>query len=583
MSGFDLSNAVVIVHPALTPITDAALEEALAPAPFKPTTTHLRFAETKQDLAALADADWPRLSAELDAESARLHGALASSAGDIFYFGMAPIAIAIELGRRIGSTRRLRAFQQRHDTKSWRWPRDEQTVTAELAGVPREPMLAKGDVVIRVGCSHAVSEEDTRSVVPYAIGELSVAVPAPHEDVLQSEQDVIAVAAKFGEALDVVTRFYPNADAVHVFASVPSALAVRMGAEINPTIHAKPIQTYQFAAGRRPRYVRALLIGERARQPLDEEGRTVAAAGRAAFARSIAALQALTELEVPRDAWLPHLLGGAAAELPRQLSALGPLGKNRAVVGAIIGSETEVPGGEFRFDTEARRWCFDDQLLCALGRRLSVADVETAGRLFLLHEAIHVAEQALTTATAERVGRLPRILEEVDYIADVWALLHDYVLALRGGTVEATSAPAFFRDRLRVMTAAMWAFDAADLPLRTIQVRRLNRYLIWYWLRLSLEGADDLAGCLRLLAQKPVLEISGPRTALSSGRVVFDLDPIYFEDLELGVFAEGYRLVRIGDRAGARVRALVDALRLGDEPGFVAALRGVFDSAAGAH
>jgi hypothetical protein len=197
--------------------------------------------------------------------------------------------------------------------------------------------------------------------------------------------------------------------------------------------------------------------------------------------------------------------------------------------------------------------------------------------LFFLHEAIH-PKQGITSANADRVGRLPRVLEEVDYVADVWALVNEYGRALRAGEVDATAAPSFFRDRVRILTATFWAFDAGDLPLASIPVRRLNRYLIWYWIRIGLEHADDLASVMQILGTKPIVELSGPRVRVFDGRVVFDLDPAAFEDVELALLQEGYRMVRVGTRAGAKVRELLEAVRTGDEATFIAALRGVFDS-----
>lgn len=133
------------------------------------------------------------------------------------------------------------------------------------------------------------------------------------------------------------------------------------------------------------------------------------------------------------------------------------------------------------------------------------------------------------------------------------------------------------------MTATFWMFDAADLPLSTIPVRRLNRYLIWYWIRIGLENVNDLDGVMRLLGTKPILELSGPRVRVIDGRVVFDLDPACFDGVELGLLHEGYRMVRVGTRAGAEVQSLLHAVRTGDETSFLAVLRGVFDSVAGDH
>lgn len=575
----DLADAVVIAHPVLAVVSEKAIADALAPAVWTAATRLFRFSDSNLKFSDLADVDWHQLLDELAKDEAELQQQLASCSGPVLYFGMAPIPITLELGRRLGPTRRLVAHQQRHDTKSWAWPTTELTVKAKLLGAPTAISPARGDVVIRVTCSHPVAIDDARMVVPYPIAEISIEVENPHEDVLQSDADVTLVAGKFGEALDAVSRYLPNCEVIHLFGAVPPALALRMGAEINATIHSKPIQTYQYTNGRTPTYSRALVLGLRARAPLSDDERKVADAARDTLRRSLAAVKPLTDFELEAASWATNLAGPEASRLASGLQRLGPLGRNRAIADATIADERDA-NSEFRWDAARKQWVLDDRLLLALGARLDVADLEAAGRLFFLHEAIH-PKQGITSANAVRVGRLPRVLEEIDYMADVWALVNEYGRALRAGDVDAVGAPKFFRDCLRILTATFWAFDAGELPLTSIPVRRLNRYLIWYWVRIALECADDLAAVMQILGTKPILELSGPRVRVIDNRVVYDLDAAGFDNVELGLLQNGYRIVRIGTRAGAEVRALLDAVRTGDEAAFVTALRGVFDSVQG--
>lgn len=571
---------VIVAHQYLTSVSDREISEAVGRETFGPRTRLIRIGTRVVAFDDLHELDWGReQDALLRDIEAQLLPLLRAGAGEVHYFGMLPIPLAVEIGSRLGPARRVLAHQQRHEPpRSWRWPSDAHTVRVNLHGVPSTECLAKGDLVLRVSCSHRVSPDDVHAIVPHPLGDLHVEVENTHEEVLQSENDVTAVALEFGRALDCVRRFFPNCETIHLFAAVPPALAIRLGTEMNPTIH-RPVQTYQFSSRARPRYVRAVLVGERSRIELTAEERVEAHRGREAFARSLSQVQTLAGLEHVEKGWLEALLGPAATELPAALRRLGPIGGNSALVGATVMMDEHDAGGEFRWDSESRGWIFDDRLLAALVLRLDGGRLEQAGRLFLLHEAIHLARQGVSSATAEGIGRLPRVLEEVDYLADVWALLHEYARAVRASEVDEASAADFFRKLLRAMTATFWAFDAGDLPLRAIQIRRLNRYLIWYWQRLALERASTLVDVFRVLAEKPVLEISGPRVLASRGRVMFDLDPTCFDSVELGVLSDGFRVARIGNRAGARVTALLDAVRLGKEDDFLGALRGVFDSA----
>lgn len=570
--------SLVVIHPVLTTITDGEVAAALGAAKVGLGTRMVRLQGRSLTLSELSELDWGAAQNELAREvDGRLVPALREHAGSLHYFGMLPIPLAIELGCMIGPTRAVRAYQQRHDSKAWTWPTDTETVTVKALESPQAVCHAKGDVILRVSCSHLTRSEVARAIVPFAIGELHVDVENPHEDVLRSEADVTLVSTKIGEALDRISHLYPNCDTIHVFAAVPPALAVRIGSEINPTIH-RPLQTYQYDGGADPPYVRALLVGARLAPPLTETQRENASRARTSFATALSQLQPLSAKESRRDEWLEEIFGSTAALFTPAFKKLGPLGKNKAIVGASVALDAREADGEFRFDPGKRVWIFDDRLLAALAERLDEHQIEKSARLFLLHESIHVAEQGITSATADGIGRLPRVLEEADYIADLWAQVHEYARALREGETDEARAPAFFRELLALATATFWAFDAAELPLRAIQVRRLNRYLLWYWQRLALEHADTIADVVRVLNAKPILEISGPRVSTSRGRVMLDLDPTYFQDLEFGALVSGFKVVRVGTRRGAAVDNILRALREGKETEFLQALRGVFDS-----
>lgn len=582
MASLDLTEAVIVVHPALTAISDEAITEALSPSRFQPSTSLVRLPVVRHDLRDLASLDWAsEHNALLTAIEAHVRPRLADHSGPLLYFGMAPIPLAIDLGHRIATTRASVAFQQVHARRSsWRWDSEEQTVRVDMTGQPAGVIHAKGDVVIRVSCSHTVLAEHTRRVVANPIGELDVLVVGPHEDVLKSDADVLAVATKFGEALDCASNYYPHADRVCVFASVPPALAFRLGTEINPTMH-RPVQTYQYDANGPVPYVPAIVVGARAPQPLTPEERDRAARARHVLVRS---LQSLQQFPTPNAGsgqdWLADLLQCDCAPLPAALRRLRPLDhSNRAIVGAQVDIECNVADGEFTFDQDGQRWVLDDMLLAALSDNLSERELEDAGRLFFLHEAVHVAAQGLTSANAFGVGRLPRVLEDADYLADLWAVLHELGRLQHSKVVSPTDAHRFLARQAHLITKVLWAFDAASRPVRYIPIRRLNRYLIWHWQAIRLSRAATLRDSLVALGTKPVLEVSGPRTFVNDGRVLFDLDPSQFDTAEFGALMDGYRIVRIGVRRGASVHGLLQAIREGDARAFITNLEGIFDSA----
>ena len=120
-----------------------------------------------------------------------------------------------------------------------------------------------------------------------------------------------------------------------------------------------------------------------------------------------------------------------------------------------------------------------------------------------------------------------------------------------------------------------WAFDAAGDQQR-IEIRRLNRYLIWYWQLLRLEGCSDLPSVLRVLANRPVIEIAGPKVESSDNRVFYSLDPSRFNEPELGLLYN-QRIVRYGHSPDARVKDILLGFRERDKTTIREALKSISD------
>jgi hypothetical protein len=203
-------------------------------------------------------------------------------------------------------------------------------------------------------------------------------------------------------------------------------------------------------------------------------------------------------------------------------------------------------------------------------------------RLLVLHEAVHRGPQALTRTSSQGVGRFPKVLEEIDYHADVWALLYEHALSELASRAEVLDPQRFFMDLIRVATETMWAFDDDGSPLGEIQVRRLSRYLIWYWQYLHLErgtgrGAPmTLEEILALLAERPVIELAGPAVVARDERVFFALDIAHVKVPELCIYHEG-RLYRHGARYDFSITGLIEGARMRDGDKILGALRAAFE------
>jgi serine/threonine protein kinase len=254
---------LLITQPSLGVITDAEIQDALgSQATF---VRRINIAPLMQLGAKLTAPNWDNLGAlQAQQVSSQVLPALQTNPTPrIVYFGMAPVPLSIQLGTLLGGLVPVSVFQRIHQEKagssSWHWPGIVQTQQVELLGLPQSHQTTSGPVVMRISASFPVDPALTRKIVADPLCEIDISLSEPSPDALQSEADVHAVAAAVRKALDAVAKQLPNTTAVHLFAAVPGALALRIGMATNPNIH-PPLQTYHYDKHQQPVYQPALLL-----------------------------------------------------------------------------------------------------------------------------------------------------------------------------------------------------------------------------------------------------------------------------------------------------------------------------------
>jgi hypothetical protein len=591
MSGNDVEVAapngiILVAHEILAQITQEDMLAALPPEyrSLPRETVHLKAVSAK--LSELAGFDWTsarRLQA--NEVCTRLQPLIDSNpTWRVQYFGAAPIPLAMDLGYLIGGWASVDVYQQRHDTNSWNWSQVSQSSKVQFREIElsKERIAAEGHVVIRLSISHPIDVSETTAVIPTSLGEIDIALLSPNEDALESEADLAAVKEQFDKVVDWAHAARPNAE-LHVFAAVTVGAAFRLGMAINPTIHS-PVHTYQYSKTSSPRYEHALVLQHvgQAVKLLSPDQVAAAASLRAQIGEELDRIRLIaTDLRARDQAnlsqsWLQAALPVANTECLccpiRELAKIF----DTPLVDSSVDLIATATSDSFCYDAPSRMWRFDDGFLAALVEQFAdPSDRRQAGRLLLLHEGVHLESHGLTGATAPQVRRFPKIVEELDYQADVWAFVHDYVIQMAGMTPSDEETRAFFINVVIVALDTFWAFDAEGDQHR-IEIRRLNRYLIWYWQLLRLEDSSDLASVLRVLTNRPVIEIAGPKVESSDNRVFYSLDPAKFNEPELGLLYR-QRIIRYGHAPGARVKDVLLAFRERDKSKIRDALKSIYD------
>jgi hypothetical protein len=501
----------------------------------------------------------------------------------VAFFGSVPIPLAVQLGYLLSTWRVVHVFQHHHQKKQWAWPNDAAAfpgLAVTVDGVPRDGSPAEGDLVVRVSTSHLVDPMFTREVVGRPLAEVDIKTSVIHDDAITSPRDVDGIADTFKATLDDLHRLYPNARTVHLFASCPVAVALRLGMSVSPTIH-PTVQTYEFNSKTTPKYYAAIpLQSEPApRVVFGDDERAAAPAERALWAEELARVQKLASKQSDSEpaGWLGDVLPadvrgaftGAWTTLPR-LRNLVDLCNSQ-----IDMATTEAPDG-FYYSSDKRTWVLGDALLIPLMRRIKEEEERRrAARLFLLHEGMH-AHQGLTLGTSPGVGRFPKVLEEIDYQADVWAQLHERRLTAEIAPESIKDEPFFARLLMRIAVETMFSFDDGPMASTAMQIRRVSRYLIWSWQYLRTERFAPGENVGKVLADKPFIELAGPEIRARDNRIWYLLEPRHTREPEVAVYHRN-RLHRFGAGPASPHVEVLEALRTRDGERLRSALRGVFD------
>ncbi len=584
----DNDKFILVAHPVCDDISEKEMLAALPPDVRRPITKVVTLDSQRLPFAALDSVNWLEAQRkETEAFSTKLKPILDQNPDyNVCYFGIEPIPIGILAGYLYGTSKASSVFQKNHQTHEWEGstpPKPPIKKFAEVCHDLKEIIQSEGHAIIRVSVSYNVHREQTLAVVPHPLAEIDIRIPKENPDSTQNSEALESVGAAFREALDTIKHFRPNVTLIHVFAAVPAGVSFRLGTKISPTIH-PDIMTYQFFnKGGEAKYTPAfaLRIAPAPEFHISDEKRKELGKIRELWEKQVRILEPFANKfedtsinNAPR--WLASIFPEAAktmtnASVVPSLSLLKDTEIPQSCVGARIASSEE----GFRYDIKTREWLLSDELLFAFAKQFTTtAELERAGRLLILHEGVHLADHRLTEATAPRIGRFPKLLEAADYHADLWGIFHEYRFA-RDVLGSRDDHRPLFSEIIGAAIRSFWAFDDIGNDLREIQVRRIQRYLNWYWQLLYVESSKSETASVQQLAEKPYLEIAGPEVRAVGERVFFPLDGNYGR-CELCVMHQN-KIHRFPDGNASRISDIFEGFRRRSDPLIRTALKGVFD------
>lgn len=492
----------------------------------------------------------------------------------VLYFGTATIPLALHLGYCFGSWREVDVFLLHREHMTWQWANDDEKPSLPVnSAFVKEEFPGPLDVIYKVEATYIMQEDELKSVVENASKVIGLRLESIGKDVFKNQEQLRAFVHQFALGIDSISNYLPNADKIHLFPTVPVGVAFLMGTKINPLI-TKPIIAYQFNSNNTPKHEQILILQDNEQPeanitPEDQEFiDEIKGALKTELENKIAPFatgKAEEKAKYPKAvSWIQLVLKeGGYAEIGTGFWRSVKDIAETILVSSTLSMETDRAGDGF-YISEQNEWQIQDRFIFNIMNRLDrdKSKILRALRMFIFHESIHV-HQRLTNYTAINIGRFPRVLEEVDYIADVWAMIHEYSYSITYYNYETKDAKTFFTEIIGVASKTMWAFDDLDSNNEEMQIRRVNRYLFWYWNYLQIEdrGCRSLEDIISILVNKPLLEIRGLDIRAQAQRTIFRLTGYKIEELEIACLDINGQIKRASNAAGLQINEIVKGFR----------------------
>ncbi len=509
----------------------------------------------------------------------------------IVYFGAAPVPLAVHLGYLLGNWHNHEIRLLNHTNQNWHWANENKDGRLPIfKKYVLDDIEGGGNIVFRVESSFEMQANDTNEGLNSIVKQVELKLDKIDKEAFQSVVQSRLFVEDFEEGIDSIINKFPGAETIHLFAAVPVGIAYLMGTKIRPNLN-KRIALYQYDANRNPKYDRVLMLSQAqiVQEPIKGKIKKEIQEVRAKFGEEVnGKIVAFANEKSESNSKAENNLSWFASSLPKDSyseyevdywSSLPSL-FNTIIKDTVVDVETNnVPGGFTILDGPPAKWQIDDRFIQWLYKRFNKnqTKVQCALRLFLFHEAVHYHHH-LTAYTANEAGGFPRILEEVDYQADVWAMIHEFSFSKMYYSVEVKDIKVFFKNLIETATETMWAFDDAGSAIRDeIQIRRMNRYLIWYWQLLRIEDSNckSLKDIVIILSHKPLVEMNGLLIKTNGRRVLFDLLNYKAASLEIGAL-QNNKIHRRGNTPNIDLSKIVEGFKERSGPAILTALKAFY-------
>jgi hypothetical protein len=466
-----------------------------------------------------------------------------------------------------------------HDGKL-AWPSDKRTLELESSGLPQDAVGVAGPAVIRVELSYRIADDSVAEFVPSGERVVDVRISPvgqePRPGIVQSQADVEEVRRAIRQAILSVVEMRPRMTAIHLFVAAQTSACVAIGQELRLRNHG-PVQTYRYrkapdGSKKTTEALRLTATGPEPTQiPLTEQETARAVELRTElWAKAVADIEQYADRNQLQEAargasprWYELLPRAGDWQRVRPFPVLPPA--HRVIKRPATIADLSFDGDGFGFLRDLERtWRINDGFSVRLEERFTdELDRHALARIFLFHEYLHEVH-GITKESYREVGKFPNSLERADYMCDLYGVLHELDLESANDPTLVTDFERYRRrmsDLIDLVLRSYWIFER-PAPMVELEVRRIRRYLNWYWQRERIRRCESWLQLAAILARQPIIELAGLATRAEGRRHYaslqrFDRD----SDLELAVVLDSEQVFRIKSGVNTPIEELVAAFR----------------------
>lgn len=148
------------------------------------------------------------------------------SVSHLSVFALAPQPLLVELGRLLSDIRDCDVYQLHREPPGWSWAN---TDGLDLRSSSSELAVHGGRIALKLALSATVSDDRIRAALGGTVPIWSITVEAPHNDVLQSADDLSRLRAALRKTLDRIKAQHGEDSEIHLFPAAPVSAAVEVG------------------------------------------------------------------------------------------------------------------------------------------------------------------------------------------------------------------------------------------------------------------------------------------------------------------------------------------------------------------